>query len=68
MKIARSQVLGICMCCNYHELVDISEKLASVNFELLNMATSATNRAFSIQHACGLLTTPTELHMLYDMC
>ena len=21
--IARSQVLGICACCNYHELVDI---------------------------------------------
>ena len=37
-KIARSRVLCICVCCNYHELVDIGEKLASVRFELLNMA------------------------------
>ena len=37
-KIARSRVLGICVCCNYHELVDIGEKLVSVRFELLNMA------------------------------
>ena len=37
-KIARSRVLGICACCNYHELVDIGEKLVSVRFELLNMA------------------------------
>ena len=37
-KIARSRVLRICVCCNYHELVDIGEKLASVRFELLNMA------------------------------
>ena len=37
-KIARSRVLGICVCCNYHEWVDISEKLVSVRFELLNMA------------------------------
>ena len=38
MKITRFQVLGICACCNYHELVDISEKLVSVLFKLLNMA------------------------------
>ena len=38
MKIARSQVLGICACCNYHGLVDIGEKLVSVCFKLLNMA------------------------------
>ena len=37
-KIARSRVLGICACCNYHESVDIVEKLVSVRFELLNMA------------------------------
>ena len=37
-KIARSRVLGICECCNYHELVDIGEKLVSVRFELLNTA------------------------------
>ena len=37
-KIARSRVLGICVCCNYHELVDIGEKLVSVCFKLLNMA------------------------------
>ena len=38
MKITRSRVLGICVCCNYHKLVDISEKLVPVCFELLNMA------------------------------
>ena len=37
-KIARSRVLGICACCNYHELVDIGEKLVSVRFKLLNTA------------------------------
>ena len=37
-KIARSLVLGICVCYNYHELVDVGEKLVSVCFELLNMA------------------------------
>ena len=57
MKIARSQVLGICACCNYHELVDIGEKLVSVRIEWQHNGT--TNRAFSIQHACGLSTAPT---------
>ena len=37
-KIARSRVLYIYACYNYHELVDIGEKLVSVRFELLNMA------------------------------
>ena len=37
-KIARFGALGICTCCNYHELVDISKKLASASFKLLNMA------------------------------
>ena len=37
-KTARSRVVGICSCYNYHELVDIGEKLVSVCFELLNMA------------------------------
>ena len=37
-EIARSGVLSICSCCNYHELVDIGEKLVSVRFKLLNMA------------------------------
>ena len=36
--IAISRVLGICVRCNYHGLVDIREKLVSVCFELLNMA------------------------------
>ena len=26
MRIARSQVLGISACCNYHKLVDVSKK------------------------------------------
>ena len=36
MKIARSRVLGICVCCNHNKLVDIGEKLVSAHFELLN--------------------------------
>ena len=34
-------------------------------FELLKRLASATNCAFSIQHACGLSTTPTLLVYLY---
>ena len=37
-KIARSRVLGICMCCKHNKLVDICEKLVSVHFKLLDMA------------------------------
>ena len=37
-KIARSLVLHICVCCNYHELIDIGKNLVSVRFESLNMA------------------------------
>ena len=32
-KIARSRVLGIYVCYNYHDLVDIGVKLASVCFK-----------------------------------
>ena len=45
----------LCACCKHNESVDIGEKLDSMHFELL---TSATNRAFSVLHACGLPTTP----------
>ena len=58
-KIARSRVLGICAYCKHSQSVDIGEKLVCTGFELLKKATSATNRAFSVQHACGLSTTPT---------
>ena len=34
-KIARSRVLGICMCCKHNHLVDIGEKLVCMCFELL---------------------------------
>ena len=37
-KIARSRVLAICACYNYHGLVDVGEKLVSMFVELLNMA------------------------------
>ena len=37
-KIARSQALGICVCCKYNKSVDICEKLVSVCFKLLDMA------------------------------
>ena len=51
-KIARYRVLGVYACCNHNQSIDIncSKRL-----------TSATNRAFSVQHACGLSTTPTLL-------
>ena len=54
-KIATSLVLGICACCKRNESV---EKLVSTSFKLLKYFTSA---AFSVQHACGLSTTPTLL-------
>ena len=59
MKIARSSVLGICASFKHNQSVDISEKLVCMCFELLKRLTSATNRTFSVQHACGLSTTPT---------
>ena len=37
-KIARSLVLAICGCCNYHQWVDNGEKVVSVFIELLTMA------------------------------
>ena len=37
-KIARSRVLGICVCCKHNESVDIGEQLISIHFELLKMA------------------------------
>ena len=59
-KIARSRVLRIYVCCNYHELVGIGKKnwlLCASNWRI--WLTSATNRAFFVQHACGLPTAPT---------
>ena len=37
-KIARSRVLGLRVCCNYNESLDIGEKLVSVRLKLLSMA------------------------------
>ena len=54
-KIARSRVLGVCASYKHNQSVDIGEKHA------LNCSKSATNRALSIQHACGISTTPTLL-------
>ena len=47
-KIARSRILRICACCNYHGLVDIGEKLVSVCFELLNIAPQIVHFLFSM--------------------
>ena len=65
-KIARSRILGIYVCCKHNQSVDIDGKLVCTHFEkrlmaygLWLMAYSVTNCAFSVQHACGLLTTPT---------
>ena len=63
-KIARSQVLGVCACCKHNQSIDIGEKLVYTGFESLKrglLVTSATNHEFSVQHACGLSTTPTLL-------
>ena len=60
-KIARSCVLGVYACCKHNQSVDISEKLVCTRLNCSKKLSSATNHAFSIQHACGLLTTPTLL-------
>ena len=51
--VGRFHVLGISMCYKYYESVDIAEKLVCTCFELLKLKrlTSATNRAFSVQHS-----------------
>ena len=60
-KIVISRLLGICECYKHNKLIDISEKRTSNRSKGL---TSAKNRAFSIQHACGISATPTLLHNL----
>ena len=45
---------------------DISEKLVSVHFKLLNIA--ATNCAFSIQRDCDLLFAPTPCADVTRLC
>ena len=57
-KIARSHVLGICACCKHNQLVDIGEKLVLRPSNCSKRITSTTNCTFSVQHACGLSTTP----------
>ena len=72
MKIARSRVLGICACytctCNYHELVDIGKNWFLCTSNCWTWLTSATNRAFSVQHACGLPATPTPCADVTRLC
>ena len=60
-KIARSRVLGVCACCKHNQSVDIDENWFIRALNCSKRLTSATNRAFSVQHACGLSTTPTSL-------
>ena len=50
------------MCYKHNQSIDIGDYM---RFKLLKKATSATNRAFSLQHACGLLITPTPLASYY---
>ena len=57
-KIARSRVLGICACCKHNQSVDIGEKLVCTRFELLKKAYWCYKSCISVQHACGLSTTP----------
>ena len=61
MKIARSRVLGICACYKHNQSVDTVKNWFIHASSCSNRFTSTTNRAFSVQHACGLLTTPTPL-------
>ena len=62
-KIARSRLLDIYVGCS----LSTTNWQISVKNWLLHASngwkwfTSATNRAFSVQHACGLATTPTLL-------
>ena len=37
-KIARSRVLGICVCCKHNQSVDIGEKLVCTCLKLLEKA------------------------------
>ena len=60
-KIARSRVLGICACYKHNQSVDIGENWFVRASNCSKRLTSATNRAFSVQHACGLSTTHTPL-------
>ena len=62
-KITRSQALHICVCYNYHELVDLGEKLVFVHFELLNMA----HLCYKIMHfsfSMPVVYRPHPLHVL----
>ena len=61
MKIAGSRVLGIYVCCKHDQSIDIGERLVIRVSNCSKWCTRATNCAFSVQHACGLLTTPTLL-------
>ena len=58
-KIVVSRLLGIYACYKHNQSIDIGEKLVYMHFKLLKRVTSATNRAFSVQHAYDLSTTPT---------
>ena len=60
-KVSRSCVLGICVCCKHNQSVDIGENWFVRTSNCLKRLTSATNCAFSVQHAYGLSTTPTLL-------
>ena len=59
MKIARSLVLGGCAYCKHNQSVDIGENWFVRIPNCSKRLTSTTNCAFSVQHACGLSTTPT---------
>ena len=59
-KIARSRVLGACACCKHKQSIDIGGKTGLYALRIFSKRlTSAINSAFSVQHACGLLTTST---------
>ena len=63
---AHMHVLGICTSYKYNQSVDIGETLVYTHLEFSKRLTSATNRAYSVQHACALSTTPTPLAWYYD--
>ena len=57
----KSRVLGIYVCCKHNQSVDIGEKLACTRLEFLKKAYQCYKLCISVQHACGISTTPTFL-------
>ena len=67
-KITRSQVLGVCAFCKHNQSVDIGEKVVCSYTLQISQKGLLVNRAFSVQYACGLSTTPTFFSIIVCGC